>query len=233
MTTSEKIPEQIKKEIAQLVRDLNYHSYRYYVLDAPVLSDAEYDRQYRRLRELEETYHYLLQDSPTLRVGAPPLEKFEKVKHTEPMLSLDNAFSYDEVREFDKRIKRLLESDKEIEYTVEPKYDGLAIELSYRNGFLHKSSTRGDGSTGEDVTRNIRTIKAVPLKIEGPGKVPEEIDIRGEVYMDLEEFALLNRQREEKGEPLFANPRNAAAGSIRQLDPAVTALRKLYLACYG
>ena len=149
------------------------------------------------------------------------------------MLSLGNAFSYDEVREFDKKIKRLLGSNMEIEYTVEPKYDGLAIELSYRQGILYKASTRGDGYVGEDVTLNIRTIKAVPLKIEGLERVPQEIDIRGEVYIDLEEFDKLNKQREEKGEPLFANPRNAAAGSIRQLDPAVTMSRRLYLACYG
>jgi DNA ligase (NAD+) len=233
MTKSGEVPEPIKKEIEQLVKDLNYHCYRYYVLDAPVISDAEYDQKYRHLKELEEKYNCVLPDSPTLRVGAPPLEKFEKIKHAEPMLSLGNAFSYDEVKEFDKRTKRLLNSDREIEYTVEPKYDGLAIELSYRNGLLYKSSTRGDGYVGEDVTLNIRTIKAVPLKIEGPGRVPQEIDIRGEVYMDLAEFDKLNKQREEKGEPLFANPRNAAAGSIRQLDPAVTMSRKLYLACYG
>src|SRR3990172_7240767 len=152
MTTAGKIPEQIKKELEQLVKDLNYHCYRYYVLDAPVISDAEYDIAYRRLREIEELYHYVLPDSPSLRVGAPPLEKFERVKHTEPMLSLDNAFSYDELNEFDRRIKRLLDSDGEIEYTVEPKYDGLAIELSYRKGLLYKASTRGDGYVGEDVT---------------------------------------------------------------------------------
>ena len=234
MTKSGEVPEPIKKEIEQLVKDLNYHCYRYYVLDAPVISDAEYDQKYRHLKELEEKYNYVLPDSPTLRIGAPPLEKFEKIRHAEPMLSLGNAFSYDEVREFDKRTKRLLKNgDREIEYTVEPKYDGLAIELSYRKGLLYKSSTRGDGYVGEDVTLNIRTIKAVPLKIEGPGRVPQEIDIRGEVYMDLAEFDKLNKQREEKGEPLFANPRNAAAGSIRQLDPAVTMSRKLYLACYG
>jgi DNA ligase (NAD+) len=233
MTKSGKIPEQIKKEIEQLVKDLSYHCYRYYVLDAPVISDAEYDREYRRLRDLEEKYDYVLPESPTLRVGAPPLEKFEKVTHTEPMLSLDNAFSYDEVREFDKRIKRLLDSDSDIEYTVEPKYDGLAIELSYKDGLLYRASTRGDGYVGEDVTRNIRTIRAVPLKIEGPERVPSEIDIRGEVYMDLDEFEKLNRQREIKGESPFANPRNAAAGSVRQLDPAVTTSRKLFLACYG
>jgi DNA ligase (NAD+) len=233
MTKSGEVPQHIKKEMEQLVKDLNYHCYRYYVLDAPVISDAEYDQKYRHLKELEEQYVCVLQDSPTLRVGAPPLEKFEKIKHAEPMLSLGNVFSYEEVREFDKRIKRLLDSDREIEYTVEPKYDGLAIELSYRNGHLYKSSTRGDGYVGEDVTLNIRTIKAVPLKIEGPGRIPQEIDIRGEVYMDLAEFDKLNKQREEKGEPMFANPRNAAAGSIRQLDPAVTMSRKLYLACYG
>jgi DNA ligase (NAD+) len=233
MAEPEKVPGQIKKEIERLVKELNYHCYRYYVLDEPVISDTEYDREYRRLEGLEEQYNYILPDSPTLRVGAPPLEKFEKVQHTEPMLSLDNAFSYDEVREFDKRIKRLLGHNDEIEYTVEPKYDGLAIELSYRDGLLLRASTRGDGYVGEDVTHNIRTIKAVPLKIEGPGKVPLEIDIRGEVYMDIDELEKLNRQREEQGEPPFANPRNAAAGSVRQLDPAVTTSRKLFLACYG
>ena len=229
---AEKIPQEIKSEIEKLVRDLNYHNYRYYVLDSPVVSDEEYDGLYRRLKELEERYHYVLPDSPTLRVGAPPLEKFAKVKHSEPMLSLDNAFSYDEVREFDKRVRRLLGTQEDIEYTVEPKYDGLAMELTYRNGMLLRASTRGDGYEGEDVTRNIRTLKAVPLKIEGPA-VPGEIDIRGEVYMDLDEFEKLNRQREKDGEPLFANPRNAAAGSVRQLDPAITASRKLHLACYG
>lgn len=229
---AEKIPEEIKKEIEKLVKDLNYHSYRYYVLDAPVISDAEYDQLYRRLKELEEQYDYVLPDSPTLRVGAPPLEKFEKVRHTEPMLSLDNAFSYDEVREFDKRVKKLLGTEADIEYTVEPKYDGLAMELTYRKGLLYRASTRGDGYEGEDVTRNIKTIRSVPLKIEGD-RVPDEIDIRGEVYMDIDEFEKLNRERERRGEPAFANPRNAAAGSVRQLDPSVTISRKLYLACYG
>lgn len=230
---TETIPENIRGEIEKLVKDINYHNYRYYVLDSPVISDEEYDRLYRRLKELEEKYHYVLPDSPTLRVGAPPLEKFEKVRHTEPMLSLDNAFSYDEVKEFDKRIKRLLGTAEEIEYTVEPKYDGLAMELTYRKGLLFRASTRGDGYEGEDVTRNIRTIKAIPLRIEAPARIPDEIDIRGEVYMNLDDFEKLNKQREKQGEPLFANPRNAAAGSVRQLDPAITASRKLYLACYG
>ncbi|MEW6570624.1 MAG: NAD-dependent DNA ligase LigA [Nitrospirota bacterium] len=228
-----KIPENIKKEIEKLVKEVNYHNYRYYVLDSPVVSDDEYDRLFFRLKDLEEKYDYVLPDSPTQRVGAPPLEKFEKVKHTEPMLSLDNAFSYDDVREFDKRIKRFLGLNGVIDYTIEPKYDGLAIELTFKKGFLFNASTRGDGYVGEDVTQNIRTIRSVPLKIEGVDVIPELIDIRGEVYMDIEEFEKLNKEREQKGEPLFANPRNAAAGSVRQLDPSVTAKRKLYLACYG
>ncbi|MDP3048889.1 MAG: NAD-dependent DNA ligase LigA [Thermodesulfovibrionales bacterium] len=228
----DKIPEDIRKKIEKLVKELNYHCYRYYVLDSPVISDDEYDKSYRHLKELEDKYDYILPDSPTQRVGAPALEKFEKIKHTEPMLSLDNAFSRDEVKEFDKRIKRLLNTEDEVEYTVEPKYDGLAIELTYKNGLLFRASTRGDGYEGEDVTQNIKTIKSVPLKIEA-GRSPGEIDIRGEVYMDLDEFEKLNKKREKDGEPLFANPRNAAAGSVRQLDPAVTTTRRLYLACYG
>jgi DNA ligase (NAD+) len=228
----EKIPSNSKKEIEKLIREINEHNYRYYVLDAPVISDEEYDRMFRRLKELEEKYEYVLPDSPTKRVGAPPLEKFEKVKHTEPMLSLDNAFSHDEVREFDQRAKRFLKSDEEIEYTVEPKYDGLAMELTYEKGFLVRASTRGDGYEGEDVTTNVRTIKSLPLKIEGVD-VPEVIDIRGEVYMDIEEFEKLNKAREKSEEPLFANPRNAAAGSVRQLDSSITEKRKLYMACYG
>jgi DNA ligase (NAD+) len=229
---TQEIPNDIIKEIEKLVKDLNYHNYRYYVLDSPEISDAEYDRLFRRLKDLEKKYGRILPDSPTQRVGAPALERFEKVRHTEPMLSLDNAFSYDEVREFDKRIKKLLNTEDEIQYTVEPKYDGLAMELTYRNGLLLRASTRGDGYEGEDVTQNIRTIRSVPLKIEGQ-QVPEEIDIRGEVYMDLEEFEKLNKERGRRGESLFANPRNAAAGSIRQLDSSITVSRKLHLACYG
>jgi DNA ligase (NAD+) len=224
--------KEIKHEIERLVRDLSYHSYRYYVLDSPVISDEDYDRMYLRLKKLEEQYHYVLPDSPTQRVGAPPLDKFEKVRHTEPMLSLDNAFSPEDIAEFDRRIKRLLKSDEDVEYTVEPKYDGLAMELTYRNGLLFKASTRGDGYEGEDVTTNIRTIKAVPIKISGES-VPDEIDIRGEVYMDIVDFDRLNRERESNGEPAFANPRNAAAGSVRQLDSTITASRRLHLSCYG
>ncbi len=227
-----KISSEIKKEIERLIREVNEHNYRYYVLDAPVISDEEYDLMFRRLKELEEKYDYVLPDSPSRRVGAPPLEKFEKVNHTEPMLSLDNAFSHDEVREFDERAKRFLKSDDEIEYTIEPKYDGLAMELSFEKGLLVRASTRGDGYVGEDVLTNVRTIKAIPLRIEGAA-VPDAIDIRGEVYMDIDEFEKLNKERENSGEPLFANPRNAAAGSVRQLDSSITEKRKLHMACYG
>ncbi len=220
------------KELEKLTAEINEHNYRYHVLDSPVISDAEYDRLFRKLKELEELQAYSLPDSPTRRVGSAPLDKFDKVKHREPMLSLDNAFSHDEVVDFDKRIRKLLDGDINIEYTVEPKYDGLAIELTYRGGLFYRASTRGDGYEGEDVTHNIRTINAVPLRIETPG-APEEIDIRGEIYMDIDEFEALNRNREEKGEPPFANPRNAAAGSVRQLDPSITSERRLFLACYG
>ncbi|MCC6346632.1 MAG: NAD-dependent DNA ligase LigA, partial [Nitrospirales bacterium] len=226
------VPDGIRQEMEKLVSDLNYHSYRYYVLDAPVISDSGYDALYRHLKELEEKYRCVLPDSPTQRVGAPPLERFERVRHSEPMLSLENAFSTGELFEFDRRVKRLLGTCEDLEYTLEPKYDGLAVELSYRGGLLSHASTRGDGYVGEDITTNIRTIIAVPLRIE-EGVVPERIDIRGEVYMHIREFEALNRERERKGEPPFANPRNAAAGSVRQLDSSITASRKLYIVCYG
>ncbi len=232
MRLMDSISKTTKQEIEKLVETLNYHCHRYHVLDSPEIDDQEYDRLYRQLTYMEEESGYVLPDSPTQRVGAPPLEKYEKVKHTEPMLSLGNAFSYDEVREFSKRVKRFLKSEEDLNYTVEPKYDGLAIELTYLNGILEKASTRGDGNVGEDVTLNIRTIKSLPLRITGEA-VPEEIDIRGEVYMNIDDFEALNREREKQGEPAFANPRNAAAGSVRQLDSSVIAGRKLHLACYG
>ncbi len=228
----EKVLKALKQEIEKLADELNFHCYRYHVLDFPVISDEEYDRLYRGLKELEGRSGYIIPDSPTRRVGAPPLDKFDKARHAEPMLSLDNAVSEDDVREFDRRVKRFLKSDEDLAYTVEPKYDGLAIELSYRNGMLYRASTRGDGDVGEDVTQNIRTIKAVPLKITEV-EVPDEIDIRGEVYMNMNDFEQLNQQREQNEELPFANPRNAAAGSIRQLDSSITASRRLHLACYG
>ncbi|MBN2654079.1 MAG: NAD-dependent DNA ligase LigA [Nitrospirae bacterium] len=230
--THEKITPDIRSEIEKLVADINYHNHRYHVLDSPVISDEEYDILFQRLKSLEKEYDYILPDSPTRRIGAVPLAKFGKVKHSEPMYSLDNAFSYEDVAAFDARVRRLLKADQDVEYTVEPKYDGLAIELIYIDGVLTKASTRGDGYEGEDVTQNIMTIKSVPLKIEG-SSLPKEIDIRGEVYMYIEEFENINRDREKNGEQAFANPRNAAAGSVRQLDSSVTAKRNLYFASYG
>ncbi len=230
--TSAHVPEDVRKEVDRLVKELNYHSFLYYVQDAPVLPDSEYDRLYRRLKELEEQYGYVLPDSPTQRVGAPAAERFGKITHAQPMLSLDNAFSKEELAEFDKRVKRLLRTDGEIEYTVEPKYDGLAIELTYARGLLASAATRGDGQVGEDITNNVMTIKSAPVRIAAAA-TPEIMDIRGEVYMNIAEFKKLNREREAAGEQPFANPRNAAAGTVRQLDPSVTASRRLYLVCYG
>ncbi|HDZ85639.1 MAG TPA: NAD-dependent DNA ligase LigA [Candidatus Moranbacteria bacterium] len=227
-----KIPNKTKQEIECLVRILNHHCYFYYVKDSPIISDEEYDQLYKKLKDLEEQHNFILPDSPTQRVGAPPLEKFVRIKHKEPMLSLGNVFSKDEVRLFNKRTKKALKTKENITYTVEPKYDGLAIELTYKDGFLVKASTRGDGNYGEDVTQNIKTINEIPLKLEIEYP-PEEIDIRGEVYMDIKEFESLNKKREEEGEDKFANPRNATAGSIRQLDSSITAKRKLHIACYG
>ena len=219
-------------EIEKLVEEINHHSYLYYVLDSPEISDEQFDRMYRRLKELEGQYGFTPPDSPTLRVGAPPLEKFEKVRHSMPMLSLENAFSHEEVFEFDARVKKLLKSEGDLEYTVEPKYDGLAVEIIYKKGVLYKAATRGDGYEGEDITFNVRTIKSLPLGI-APGHAPDVLEVRGEVYMSIAEFERLNAERREKGEPAFANPRNAAAGSVRQLDPNVTAARSLHFTCYG
>jgi DNA ligase (NAD+) len=227
------IPADIKQEIERLVKELNEHSYRYYVLDAPVISDEEYDNKYLKLKELEDKYAYILPNSPTQRVGAAPLDKFEQIRHSLPMLSLNFVKTYDDVRKFDERAKKDLNLTQDIEYTVEPKYDGLAVELTYKKGLLHHASTRGDGEVGEDITQNIKTIKMIPLKIEGVEIMPDEIDIRGEVYLDVTEFEKINEERGSKGEPLFANPRNAAAGSIRQLDSSITAKRQLYMVCYG
>ncbi|MBF0456888.1 MAG: NAD-dependent DNA ligase LigA [Nitrospirae bacterium] len=220
-----------KAQIDILVEELNLYNYEYHVLDAPSISDEEYDRQFRLLRELESQTGYIPPNSPSLRVGAPPLDKFDKAVHSIPMLSLDDIFTVDEVRAFDQRVRETLETAV-VTYTAEPKYDGLAVELTYERGRLTRAATRGDGTTGEDVTQNIRTIKTVPLYITGED-VPELIEIRGEIYMTKADFDALNEMREEGGKYLFANPRNAAAGAVRQLDPAETAQRKLRITCYG
>jgi len=224
----------VKKEIEQLRDKIEYHNYRYYVLDAPVVSDQEYDRMMRRLQELEGLYPDLVTPgSPTQKVGAPPLEEFGTVDHAIPMLSLQNALTADELREFDERVKRFLGSE-DFEYVAEPKIDGLAVEIVYRDGTYAQGSTRGDGYVGEDITENLRTVRSLPLRLIRKNKqVPPLLEVRGEVYMGKKDFARLNKRREELGEPLFANPRNAAAGSVRQLDPSVTAGRNLDVFLYA
>ncbi|MGQ9524827.1 MAG: NAD-dependent DNA ligase LigA [Armatimonadota bacterium] len=232
-----------EKRIAQLRELINYHNYLYYVLDSPEISDSEYDRLFRELVELETAYPSLVTpDSPTQRVGAPPAEQFETHTHREPMLSLSNAFDAGELRAFDSRVKRALglPADASIEYVAELKIDGLAVSLTYQDGTLVTGATRGDGFTGENVTANLRTVRSIPLRIPVPAAnstqvrpVPHLLEVRGEVYLTHAEFAKVNAERTEAGEPAFANPRNAAAGSVRQLDPNVTARRRLQILVYG
>ncbi len=226
--------EEAKKEIEKLREEIRYHDYRYYVLNEPVISDAEYDRLMRRLQELEEKFPDLVTpDSPTQRVGAPPREEFGTVTHSIPMLSLANAFEEGEVYDFDRRVRKGLDGG-EPRYVAEPKIDGLAVEIVYERGVIKVGSTRGDGTIGEDVTDNLKTIKSVPLRLrEEEFPAPELLEVRGEVYMSKEDFRRLNQEREKRGESLFANPRNAAAGSLRQLDPKITASRPLRVFFYG
>jgi DNA ligase (NAD+) len=237
--------EEARSRMEELKAIILYHNRRYYQLDDPEISDTEYDGLMRELQTLEIHYPDLAaSDSPTRRVGAPPLDKFHSVTHLTPMLSLANAFSDEEIREFDRRCRRLLGSEATIRYIVEPKLDGLAVNLVYERGSLLFGSTRGDGTVGEDVTLNLRTIPSIPLMIPRHGErtsraqngappVPERIEVRGEVCIERDAFRKLNRRREEEGDPLFANPRNAAAGSLRQLDSRVTAKRPLTMFCYA
>jgi DNA ligase (NAD+) len=225
-----KVTERVKK----LREQINHHNYLYYVLDSPEISDAEYDRLFDELSELEEKYPQLVTpDSPTQRVGATPLEEFKTVRHSIPMLSLNKATSESEFLDFHRRVLELSGADeKKIKYTVEPKFDGLAVELIYENGMLTIGSTRGDGVVGEDVTLNLRTIKTIPLKLMGKAS-PRLLEIRGEVIMHKDDFEKLNKGRERAEEPPFANPRNAAAGSVRQLDPKITSTRPLNMFAYA
>ena len=231
------VPARAAARARELRDRINRANYYYHVLDQPEISDAEYDRLLRELIELEAKYPGVVTpDSPTQRVGAPPLEAFTTVRHVEPMLSLANAFGADELRAFDARIKRMLglPAEEAIAYVVELKVDGLAISLTYESGLLTSGATRGDGFVGEDVTRNLRTIRSIPLRLLRPdGPLPPLIAVRGEVYLDNREFQRINKQREQAGEPLFANPRNAAAGSVRQLDSRVTASRRLDMIAHG
>ncbi|MEJ2142344.1 MAG: NAD-dependent DNA ligase LigA, partial [Gammaproteobacteria bacterium] len=222
-----------EQELAEKLRDdINYHNYRYYVLDDPEIPDSEYDRMLRELQELEAAHPELVTpDSPTQRVGAEPLDAFSEVKHEVPMLSLGNAFDEQEVNDFDRRAREKL-GIKNIDYAVEPKLDGLAISLLYVNGMLERAATRGDGNTGEDVTLNVRTIDAIPLRLRGTG-YPKKLEVRGEVIMTKAGFNQLNETQRKNNAKLFANPRNAAAGSLRQLDPRITATRPLSFFAYG
>ncbi|TFB10450.1 NAD-dependent DNA ligase LigA [Candidatus Marinimicrobia bacterium MT.SAG.2] len=224
-----------KKEIGELTKVLEGHNYKYYVLDEPTLSDAEYDRLFRQLEELEADHPELvIPESPTQRVGAEPSKEFGSVKHTIPLLSLANAMDENELRDFDVSVKKILEFEGEVEYAAEPKLDGLAVELVYENGKFVSGSTRGDGVTGEDITTNLRTVKSIPLRLRaGSTKIPSLLEVRGEVFLSIKSFRELNEHQEVKGDKLFANPRNAAAGSLRQLDPKITASRPLSILCYG
>ncbi len=212
--------------------EIRRHDYLYYVKDRPEVSDSQYDLLFRELLELEQAHPELVTpDSPTQRVGAPPLDELLKVPHEQPMLSLDSIVDQGEVQTFDQRMKRELETTS-VEYSAEPKFDGLSVELVYDHGVFTRGATRGDGTTGEDVTVNLRTIRSLPLQLQAHSSLPDHLVVRGEVYMRLDDFQSLNRRMTERGDEAFANPRNAAAGSLRQLDSAITATRPLVVTCY-
>lgn len=222
--------ERVKERIEALSEEIEAHNYRYYVMDDPAISDASYDKMIRELEKLEKQYPSLASPySPTQRVGGQPREGFTTVRHLSPMMSLANAFDEGELRDFDRRVRQALPGEP-VRYVIEPKIDGLAVSLFYENGLLSRGATRGDGATGEDISENLKTIRSVPLRLRKP--VPA-LEVRGEAYMSKDSFARLNEAREESGEPLFANPRNAAAGTLRQLDPKITASRRLNLFVYG
>ena len=224
----------VVQEIDSLRERLDSWNYQYYVLDQPTVPDAEYDRCLRRLVELEREYPALLRpDSPTQRVGAAPLERFRQVTHDVPMLSLDNAFNAQDMLDFNRRLQdRLGEGEAALEFACEPKLDGIAVSLLYRGGVLERAATRGDGSTGEDITHNVRTIPSVPLRLRGEG-YPQVLEVRGEIYLPRAGFEQINARARAQGEKTFVNPRNAAAGSLRQLDARITATRPLEMCCYG
>src|SRR2546428_366107 len=229
-------PANVRKEIEELREKLRYHEYRYYVLDDPEISDAAYDRLMNRLKELETAYPDLVTpDSPTVRVGGAPREGFSTVRHARPMLSLDNAFSYDALREWDRRVREGSGHEK-IEYVAEHKFDGRSISLQYEDGVLARGVTRGDGMTGEDVTPNVKTIRSIPLRVDATilkkVKLPLDFEVRGEVIMSRKAFEALNRQQEQIGGKIFVNPRNSAAGAVRVLDPTITASRRLDFFAY-
>src|SRR5213596_1557168 len=223
--------KEAERNIAQLREEIRKHDRLYYEEAAPIISDHKYDRLYKELADFETQFPDLLTpDSPTLRVGGKPLQAFEQVSHLIPMLSLDNTYSEAEVKNFYARMQRLL-PDEKIPVVIEPKVDGVAVSLIYENGKLRQAATRGDGNVGDNITQNIRTIRSVPEHLRGAA--PKLLEVRGEVYMDRKGFEKLNDERKKQGLPLFANPRNAAAGSLKQLDPAIVAKRPLGVVFYG
>ena len=222
----------ILARLIALRAEIRRHDYLYYSKDCPEISDSQYDRLFRELVELEQAHPELVTpDSPSQRVGAPPLQELAKVPHEQPMLSLDSIVDQSEVQAFDQRMKRALETPS-VEYSAEPKFDGLSVELMYDHGIFTRGATRGDGTTGEDVTVNLRTIRSLPLQLHAQSGLPDHLVVRGEVYMLLDDFQALNRRMTERGDDAFANPRNAASGSLRQLDSTITATRPLVVTCY-
>lgn len=222
----------IRERIRRLREEIERHNYQYYVLDQPLIPDAEFDRLFRELQDLEARHPALVTpDSPTQRVGALPLTSFAPARHATPMLSLNNAFDSDEVAAFDRRVREALGASA-VDYSAEPKFDGLAVNLTYEQGVLKQGATRGDGYTGEEVTANLRTVRSIPLKLS-VRSLPQRLEVRGEVVMRKADFEELNRAQRERGEKLFVNPRNAAAGALRQLDSRITAGRRLYFVAYG
>ena len=222
------IPEGIRKEIERLREEIRYHDYRYYVLNNPVISDYEYDQLVKKLEKLEKEYPELITpDSPTQRVGEAYTGEFPPVEHRIKMLSLENTYSEDELKDFDRKVKKFLGSDEEVEYAVELKIDGVAVSLEYRKGKFFRGSTRGNGIVGDEITNNLRAIKSIPLKLLTDEKELFDIEVRGEVFMPRPSFEKLNKEREKRGEPLFANPRNASAGSLKNLDPRIVEKRGL------
>jgi DNA ligase (NAD+) len=220
--------DQIKKEIQKIRDEINLHNYKYYVENKPIISDYEYDQLLKKLEKLEkENPEYITADSPTQRVGGQPLEGFKTVEHKVPMLSLANTYTYEELREFDERVKKYV---LDVEYIVEPKIDGTSVTLLYKNGIFIRGATRGDGEKGDDITQNLRTIHSIPLKLRGT--ILKNVEVRGEVYMSISGFKKYNQKQEKKGEIVFANPRNASAGSLRQLDPNVVLKRPLDIFLY-
>jgi DNA ligase (NAD+) len=220
--------EQAKERLEQLKSELNLHAYNYYVLDKPNITDAEYDQMYNELENLEKAHpEWITSDSPTQRIGDQLLEGFTKVEHAEAMYSLGNAFNEEEVGAFIQRVQN--QTEQEVEFMVECKIDGLAIALTYENGTFVRGATRGDGTVGEDITTNLRTIRSLPLKL----KEPVSVEVRGEAYMPKDVFKQLNDEREETGEVPFANPRNAAAGGLRQIDPKAVSKRRLNMFLYS